>query len=163
MIFNSPCLLGLFLFVSGSPVTTHPAPHPSFHEIEIQVSDQGGIHLARASYDGGGPVVNGDVTITAPGSEETWQTGRTDPSGLFAFFPDAPGTWAIQVDDGLGHRTRVTFVVGAGEVVTEPGEIAADPEGGARIWQLLTGLSLIAGLTGAAYGYTARRKGAAGG
>ena len=226
MRMNSAYLLGLFLFLSGSPTAIRSPMPLAFHGIHVQISARDGVHLARAFYEGGTPVVNGDVTITTPGSEEAWQTGRTDPSGRFAFLPDAPGTWTIQVDDGRGHRTRTTFQVepgvgapgpegesatraderpthihehgeeeaeghehgeegtGAhehGEEATEAhgdvreGELSspehdAPPvaltpshsesgQGEARLWQLLTGLGLIAGITGAAYGYTARRKG----
>jgi nickel transport protein len=165
---NCAFLLGFFLFGSGPPMATHSPGAHVFHGIHVEVSAQGGILVARAYYDGGTPVVDGEVTISPPGSEEAWQTGRTDPSGRFAFLPDAPGPWTVQVDDGGGHRGRTTFDVGAGEAPAGPegeapagpkGEAAAGPQGQARLWQLLTGLGLIAGMTGAAYGYTARRKG----
>jgi hypothetical protein len=175
MSINSTFFLGFFLFMSGTPVATHSPVPPVFHGIHIQVSARGGVHVARASYEGGTPVVSGDVTVMAPGSEEAWQTGRTDPSGRFAFVPDVPGSWTIQVDDGLGHRARATVQVEALDVAAEPeGESTArvddtpaalphshseTGQGEPRLWQLLTGLGLIAGITGTAYGYTARRKG----
>jgi len=151
MRMNSTFFVGFFMVVSGIPTAFHSPGPRAFHGIHVEVSARSGIHVARAYYEGGGPVVNGDVTIMPPGSEEAWQTGRTDPSGRFAFFPDAPGTWIVQVDDGGGHRTRATFEVGAGGVT-------AGPEGESGLWRLLTGLGLMAGITGVAYGYTARRK-----
>ena len=161
MKMNSTYLLGFFLFVSGTPMATRAPAAPVVHGIHLQVSAGVGVHVARASYEGGTPVVDGDVTITAPGSEKAWQTGRTDPSGRFAFFPDAPGTWTIRVDDSRGHRARATVEVGAEEVAIRPERgTSAGPEGEARLWRLLTGLGFIAGITGVAYGYTARRKGA---
>jgi nickel transport protein len=161
MKMNSTYLLGFLLFVSGTPMATRAPAAPVVHGIRVQVSAGVGVHVAWASYEEGTPVVDGDVAITAPGSEEAWQTGRTDPSGRFAFFPDAPGTWTIRVDDGRGHRAQATVEVGAREVAAGPEvEASAGPEGEARLWRLLTGLGLIAGVTGVAYGYTARRKGA---
>ena len=213
MRIDTAVLLGFCLFLSGIHLAALPVPPAPFHGIQVRVSVQGGVHVVRASYDGGLPVADGDVTITAPGSEDGWQRGRTDPSGRFAFLPDAAGTWAVVVDDGRGHRARTTFQVeeewgaGAEGVAPEgegtarggeeepahehesgaesahshgpeedpahehesgvesahthaPGEGEAHTHGpeDARLWQLLTGLGLMAGITGAAYGYTARRK-----
>ena len=207
--------------VEASSAASSGLAVPLFHGIHIRVSVRSGIHIVRATYEGGTPVADGDILITAPGSEEAWQVGRTDPAGQFAFLPDAVGTWIIQVDDGRGHRARTTLEVEAGQVaalsegvipaqdevaVIHTHEDEADPghthqpeegttgpreqaqaspgpspehtgaaaatptnprgvasQGEERLWKLLTGLGFIAGITGIAYGYTARRKGAGSG
>ncbi len=227
MRMNGALTLLLFLLLSAvqspaagaSPAGAVPSPEGAslVHGIHIQVSAEGGTHIARAFYEGGTPVAGGDITITAPDSGEAWQTGRTDPAGRFAFLPDGQGTWTIQVDDGRGHRARTTVQVRAEQTAalpetetplqgvvagshshehadeathshehaeeathshehaeeaqpfssprTDAGGTLTHPQGEAdhgegRVWQLLTGLGLIAGITGTAYGYTARRKGA---
>ncbi|MFO7767796.1 MAG: hypothetical protein R6W82_02405 [bacterium] len=170
-----PGLLALLAGLLPAAVLAVPA---SYHGIHVEVRAEGAVHIARAFYEGGTPVTDGDITVTAPGSDQAWQAGRTDPAGRFVFLPDAEGTWTVQVDDGSGHRARTTVEVAADAVSTSPGaaahalgheeetadhaheheESVPDEEGGERLWQLLTGLGLIAGISGVAYGITARRR-----
>lgn len=152
------------------------------HGLELELASEGPYRVVTATYAAGTPAPDADVVVEAPGgdTEGAWQTGRTDPMGRFVFAPDRDGEWRVTVDDGQGHRAVLTFSVtpaseeGGGEarVVEEtpphdhdaprealnaPPVPAEGPGGGGRFWQLATGLSLIAGLTGMAYGVTARR------
>jgi nickel transport protein len=76
---------------------------PGFgHGVTHQVFD-GALGL-EASYDDGTPMRYCEVEVFSPLDEETpFQQGFTDANGRFAFVPDAPGTWRVTVDDGMGH------------------------------------------------------------
>lgn len=155
------------------------------HGITVRLTLEGRVVVATCSYDGGTPVAGATVTWFAPGVEAPFQAGATDQAGLFAFLPAGPGEWRAVVDDGMGHRREARIQVsgppwaessGAGaeasappqggdhpdHVHDEPGDTADthshEAEGSDRPWKLATGLGLIFGLTGFAYGFTARRE-----
>jgi hypothetical protein len=149
------------------------------HGLELSLQVEGTRRVLTASYASGVPAGDAEVVLSAPPMEggvaeegAVWQRGRTDPLGRFIFAPDRPGRWRITVDDGQGHRATVAFSVGDPEPVVTVDSSAPHPEGrpgpgtagagagagpGLRLWQLATGVSLIAGLTGVAYGLAARR------
>lgn len=66
-------------------------------------TEKGGL-VVVARYAGGDTMSHAKVTITSPGSEKPFQTGRTDHNGKFAFVPDVPGNWRFMADDEMGHR-----------------------------------------------------------
>jgi hypothetical protein len=157
------------------------------HGIDVWVERAGDVWVATARYDGGVPVAGADVVIHGPGAGSAYQVGRTDPAGRFAFVPAAPGEWRVRVDDGMGHRRTARAMVDVGTAAeppladaglaaapvgsAHPGEAGAQPEaprqpalggGETGLWRLATGLSLLFGLTGFAYGYTARSGSGAG-
>ena len=68
--------------------------------------DTGGI-VVSAMYDTGDAMDYARVTISAPGANLKFQSGRTDRNGRFCFFPDVSGDWKVVVDDEMGHRLEV--------------------------------------------------------
>lgn len=170
-----------------TPASTPTGKGTLFHGITVRLAWEGRVVVATCSYDGGAPVAGGDVTIYRPGEVDPYLIGITDPDGFFAFLPGMSGEWRFVVDDGLGHRREASIQMAAGsekdvesapsaeapdhpgnadrgdgEPTSSPGESPehTHPDQGAgsdRLWKLATGLSLIFGLTGLAYGVTARR------
>ncbi len=78
-----------------------------------------------ASYDDGGPMAGGQVTVYAPDDPATpWLTGLCDENGRFTFTPDPtkPGTWDIQVRQaGHGDMIHITIGEGAGAMAGSTG------------------------------------------
>jgi nickel transport protein len=161
-----PGLLALVTVLTGAA---------SPHGIDVVVDTDGPFRVVIATYASGDPAADADVTVGAPeayGQGEPWQQGRTDPRGRFVFAPDRPGEWRVVVDDGQGHRAVASVVVPAPSAVETIDTSVADGvpapaatrsgapaprEGGTTVWQLATGLALIAGVTGVAYGVAGRR------
>jgi len=135
------------------------------HGVEIRTELQPPVVLAFAPYSGGGPLASGDIRIMAPAGEEPYQTGKTDPNGVFAFRPDAAGIWQIEVDDGMGHHggheitLDASFFEGAAATPETPaGEEAGDATGSGPPWtQVILGVVLILGLTVVAYVFKTTR------
>ncbi len=162
----------------GPALSTSPAPVPPasplllLHGMTVRMTMEGRVVVTTCHYDGGIPVADAQVTLFAPGEDEVYLTGTTDPAGLFAFVPNNPGNWRVGVDDGMGHRREARLEVGAAPGQEEHGHDALhadhtheaalphthEPEGSDRPWRLAAGLGLIFGLTGFAYGFTARRQ-----
>lgn len=180
--FHAPgaALAGSFTMTPGIALM---AGESRFHGITIRLAREGRVVVATCSYEGGGPVTGGAVTVYRPGGDDVYTTGTTDPGGVFAFLPGDGGEWRFVVDDGMGHRREARIETGAvpgkengpgpsddaghddhGHTVAPsshtgfPEHTHSQPVGGSDLpWKLVTGLSLIVGLTGLAYGITARR------
>lgn len=156
-------------------------PHDALaHGITVTLERHGDVIVAVSRYDGGIPVRGASVTIRPTGDDAPFQTGQTDAEGRFVFMPAATGEWQVTVDDGMGHRRTARIAVAepeappaddepvAGDVAPEPAPAPA-PEAAAPVtragaddgtmpWRLVTGLSLLFGITGFGYGYTARSR-----
>lgn len=124
----------------------------SGHDLQVTLEQSGAVVVARAAYAGTEPCMYAAVTIFAPGESKTeFQNGRTDATGMFAFLPDRAGEWRFVIDDEMGHRKELT-------VAFQPGGTATLEASVQPMWQkALTGVSLIVGLTGVAYGWKVRR------
>ncbi len=117
------------------------------HGVEATVQSGG---LAVACRHSSGEVMDyAKVTVLAPGSSQPFQVGHADKNGRFCFLPDAPGEWQITAEDGMGHHLELKVPV------TEPNTLKAlPPASGAdsfshtRSLRVLTGLSVIFGLSG---------------
>ncbi len=122
------------------------------HGVDLLVVS-GGVGV-EALYDSGEPISDADVEIYSPGdSENIFQAGSTDRNGRFLFFPDSDGEWKIIVNDGMGHGGSQTLVVkDSGKSLKKNG----DPPG--RIIKLLSGLSVIFGITGILFFIFARKE-----
>lgn len=111
------------------------------------------------------PVADATVTIFSPSAPEVaWQTGRTDRTGSFAFLPDVAGGWIFLVDDQKGHAKKLTITVPADFIAEAelPAVNAANKSGQLtsrreRLYQTITGLALIFGITGIFYGVRSRQ------
>lgn len=141
--------------------------NPRVHGFTIRLTREGRVVVAACHYDGGTPVTGAQVTLYPPGGEAPYEAGITDPAGVFVFLPNSHGEWRVAVDDGMGHRrvasiqtTMAHDAVGDREeaVGSTADHSHTDVSSGADLpWKLATGLSLFVGLTGFAYGFTARR------
>ncbi|MBK7926884.1 MAG: hypothetical protein IPJ98_05130 [Bryobacterales bacterium] len=131
------------------------ATFPGFaHELEATAALTPPAVVVRARYGGSEPVAFVKVQVLAPqGSPVEYQNGLTDRNGQFSFVPDGPGAWRVLVDDEEGHRRELTVSV------PSPFEGAAANAAPApdRWMRVLTGLSLMVGLTGFLYGWKSRR------
>lgn len=114
---------------------------------------QGGIGI-QVAYDHGAPLVKSMVNIYAPANPDTpFLQGVTDQHGRFAFVPDAPGEWRVEVEDGTGHGIVQKITVSQ-DMVPELHEAHHLSLG----QQILMGVSIIFGITGIGY-YASARKG----
>lgn len=124
------------------------------HELETTMTLAPPAVVIRAKYGGSDPVAFAKVQILSPGrSRSEYQNGLTDRKGQFSFVPDVPGAWLVVVDDEEGHRREITVEVSSSFALGAPTTTAA-PE---RWMRVLTGLSLLVGLTGFLYGWKSRR------
>ena len=117
-----------------------------------------GASVVEFRYTTDEPMSYAAITVQAPGETITFQTGRTDPSGRFAFIPDRNGAWTVTADDGMGHVSTATVPVEGGRTAIAPPDpfmASAIHEG----WLLRTmlGLSLIVNLGLAASVFRRRR------
>jgi nickel transport protein len=127
----------------------------SAHDIEITVEHAPPAVVVRTTYAGTEPALYAAVLVYAPGKPETeYQNGRTDENGVFSFVPNVRGEWRFVVDDEMGHRTELSIPVDLARRGAAEGAIAAQMP--LRL-KLVTGLSVILGLTGLLYGYKARQ------
>lgn len=113
---------------------------------------QGGVGI-QVAYDHGAPIAAGTVLVYAPSDgENPYLQGVTDKHGRFAFVPDAPGEWRVEVEDATGHGLVRNITV-TQEMVPEIHEEHHLSLG----QQILMGISIIFGITGIGY-YVAARK-----
>jgi len=128
------------------------------HGVMGVLEAEGGIGV-RALYDTGEPMSYAKVTVSAPESRYTFQSGRTDRNGRFRFAPDQEGVWRIVVDDEMGHRLEMEVPVGEDLL---PGRYRSEGQAGGsslgRYERALMGLSIIFGLFGVAAWWTRRKK-----
>ena len=110
--------------------------------------DTGGI-VVSAMYDTGEAMDYARVTISAPGANLKFQSGRTDRNGRFCFFPDVSGDWKVVVDDEMGHRLEVNVTVDEAMVLQATRENRNAGRGFlTRYEKALMGISIIFSLSG---------------
>jgi nickel transport protein len=122
--------------------------------------DTGGI-VVSAMYDTGEAMDYAKVTISAPGADLKFQSGRTDRNGRFCFFPDVSGEWKVVVDDEMGHRLEIKVRVDEAMALRENRKENAN-EGGVfltRYQKALIGLSIIFGVSGILFWWKGRKAG----
>lgn len=113
---------------------------------------QGGIGMEIA-YDDGTPMSYSEYKVfSSSDKEREFQQGYTDKNGRLFFCPDAKGAWKIEVNDGLGHGEII-------EVTVNEDLKIETREGGSltRFHKILIGISIIIGLTGIFFYWSARR------
>lgn len=133
-------------------------PQPAAgHGTDYRILDSKAAIAVEFIYSDNQPMRYAEVLVFSPDENEfEYQNGRTDRNGQFAFYPDSPGEWRIQADDGTGHMEKVSIEVHAGEqgeagwkgTAARSGSHGHDHEhnGVPRLWGILLGISLIANL-----------------
>lgn len=81
------------------------------HRVLFDCTQHPPVVTVKAFFSRTSPLADAAVTVLAPGSDQPWQTGRTDRAGNFTFLPDQTGAWTVRVDDERGHigKTSVTI------------------------------------------------------
>ena len=92
----------LLLFASNlAALPRDAAAHGTGH----RVLDDANAVAVEFHYADQGPMQYAEILVFSPSEKKVeHQNGRTDRNGVFAFRPDAPGTWIIEADDGMGHK-----------------------------------------------------------
>ena len=123
-------------------IVVAPADVPA-HGVDYEV-DQGGVVIS-AWYEGmtPEPMADASVEVFGPGDDTTFQRGRTDRQGRFAFFPDRPGKWKVVINDGAGHALTAKVSVEETMVPEIRLRSRVSPWG-----KLVTGTSVIFGIFG---------------
>jgi nickel transport protein len=124
-------------------------------------AEQAAGYCVTAQYSDGEPMSWSEVRIAAPDSDIEFQNGRTDRNGRFMFLPDGDGTWAVVVQDGMGHRLALDVTVaGDGVSVQKQARDISDAAHGktGRKANIAAGLAIIFGLCGLFYGWKSGRK-----
>jgi nickel transport protein len=139
------------------------------HRLDVHLTENPPVVIVEAGYgDHHHGLSGGDVTVYAPGETgDAFQSGKTDPSGRFAFIPDEAGDWRVVVDDGAGHKNEAAitiaesfFGVSDAALEAEGDSAEAGPSRAALpvFWKALIGISLLAGIAGVLYGMKARKE-----
>jgi nickel transport protein len=113
------------------------------HGTGYRVLDPGKAVTIECYYSDGTAMAYGDTIIFSPEDLKLeHQNGRTDKNGRVAFFPDTPGTWRVNVSDGMGHKIQAQVQVEPGK---NPSSKIQDPvsTGHSRALLAVMGISLI--------------------
>lgn len=125
------------------------------HDLDATVTVHPHSVVVAAAYGGSEPAPYISAGVFSPADpQREFQSGRTDARGVFAFVPDRPGVWQCILDDELGHRKELTITVDPDGARPE-GTPAQAPVPMSH--KMLTGVSLLIGLTGLAAWYSSRR------
>jgi len=129
-------------------IYSHAWAHGVVYELK-----EGKTVIIKVNYDDGEPMSYAEVKIFSPDNKDIeHQNGRTDKNGCFAFLPDQIGKWKVIVNEGTGHG-----VVKEVEI-KEAIKIEATTKGWPRWQKLITGISIIWGLTGLVYYFKIRER-----
>lgn len=106
-------------------------------------------------FGGGTPASYSPYEIYAPNSSLPFATGQTDANGVLAFLPDQNGAWRIVVRAGSDHgEHKLEYEV---NVTDAKASLSKTPLYN-QYTAMLTGISLIFGFFGVAYGFKMRQK-----
>jgi nickel transport protein len=106
-----------------------------------------GATVVEYRYTTDEPMAYAAITVQGPGDTVTFQTGRTDRQGRFAFVPDHDGPWIVTADDGMGHVSTATVPIEAGRTaITSPDPFMASAIHEGWFLRTILGLSLIGNL-----------------
>ncbi|WP_457552820.1 hypothetical protein [Desulfobacula sp.] len=113
------------------------------HGTGYRVLEQGKAVTIECYYSDGTAMAYADTYIFSPEDLKLeHQNGRTDKNGRVAFFPDTPGTWRVNVSDGIGHKIQAQVQVEPGNTppikIQDPGYI-----GQSHTLSAAMGISLI--------------------
>ncbi|MBI3446966.1 MAG: carboxypeptidase regulatory-like domain-containing protein [Magnetospirillum sp.] len=118
-----------------------------------------GASVVEFRYTTDEPMSYAAITVQGPGDTNSFQTGRTDPQGRFAFIPDRDGAWTVTADDGMGHVSTATVPVEGGRTaIARPDPFMASAIHDGWVLRTLLGLSLIGNLGLAVAAVAVRRR-----
>jgi nickel transport protein len=121
------------------------------HGTGARVLDDANAVAVHFHYADQGPMQYAEILVFSPSDKEVeHQNGRTDRNGVFAFRPDAPGTWIIEADDGMGHKERARIRIEQPDP-DDPQTLHVKPKEASRTIGVVAGLSLLLNLSLAAY------------
>ncbi len=87
------------------------------HGTDCRMIEKAGAVTFEFFYDDREPMQYSEVLVFSPDDDRfEYQNGRTDSKGRFSFYPDSPGKWRIEVNDGMGHMVK-----GYADIEDEPG------------------------------------------
>jgi len=147
------CLLAAVFFM-GLAILAAPG-FAEAHGTDYRILDPDTAIVVEFIYDDNQPMRFAEVLVFSPADDEIeHQNGRTDMNGRFVFYPDIPGKWRIQADDGAGHLERASIEIaeadeGTGELSAagDRSEASGHTHGNlSRLWAVVLGLSLIANI-----------------
>lgn len=109
-------------------------------------------------YADGSPAAGTQVSIFAPAATNPWLQCFSDESGRVVFFPDSPGIWRIEADDGMGHQ--VVLSLGIDPTTNQPPDshMSFNRLDRNRFWPALAGLGCIWGIFGSLGWWLASRR-----
>ncbi len=157
MIRNSVLMI---LFLLFSVCAGHK--QAGAHGTEHKVLDAGNAMAVEFSYSDQQPMSYAEVKVFAPEDQDIeYQSGRTDAKGRFVFYPESPGKWRIQADDGTGHQERLSLEIEKGDLGESeqgsPGGQIQEQAGLPRAWGVVFGLSIILNICSGLYFWKARK------
>lgn len=102
----------------------------------------------RFGYAGGEPMSYVEAKVFGPESppDLEFQNGRTDARGVFAFVPDRPGHWRVEVRDNLGHKGSIEVVVEQSNTGLRAGSQVKAINNRSVVIKILVALSVITNL-----------------
>lgn len=124
LFVRNALLIGLLIPAYASAHGAHSKPYGG--EVRAYVFE----------YALGEPLRRGEVSVFPPDSDQRYVSGLTDGQGVFAFAPDRPGAWRLEVRDGKGHAIQRYVRVGGEDSRLIAGEASQD-HAGAPPWMLL--------------------------
>lgn len=102
-------VLGVFIFLTLSLPC-----HVFAHGTDYRLLEDESVVVGEFFYADKEPMRYSKVLIFSPENDKVeFQNGRTDQKGRFAFCPSHPGTWRINVNDGVGHAVHAHVTVKA--------------------------------------------------
>lgn len=133
------------------------------HDITFDIIKSSPAVVIRACYSGAEPVSWASIAVYAPSEAKTsYQNGRTDKDGYFAFVPDAPGNWTVRIDDELGHKgnavvaVSLDFLKGGSALEHSSNKDRTGFSSIPLVYRVLMGLLFIFGASGFFYGMKTR-------
>ncbi len=138
------------------------------HGTDYRILDARPAVAVEFIYSDNQPMRYAEVLVFSPQTDDfEHQNGRTDMNGRFVFYPDAPGKWRIQADDGTGHLERVSIDIAPGaDGQAGWGGITDQSHGHdhdhihnglPRLWGIILGISIIINLFMGFYLFQSRR------
>lgn len=137
-------LICLVLFAAPAAAPAHGLDHTFAGDRAIVVT---------LTTDDGAPFSFESCEVTPPGEDTPSQVGRTDRRGRVVFLPDRAGDWRVRVMAADGHGADLTVPVGADLL-----PVGGQTSGSSRFAKIVTGVSVLFGIFGAAALLITRRK-----